>query len=47
MKRKASFAIVATATDQGGLSIQQSFTVTVGDVNEAPTGLAIDHDQCQ
>jgi VCBS repeat-containing protein len=39
----ASFAITAEVTDQGGLSTQQSFTVTVGDVNEAPTGLTIDH----
>jgi VCBS repeat-containing protein len=39
----ASFAITATVTDQGGLSTQQTFTITVGDVNEAPTALAIDH----
>ena len=39
----ASFSITATVTDQGGLSTQQSFTIAVGDVNEAPTGLAIDH----
>jgi Ca2+-binding RTX toxin-like protein len=39
----ASFAITATVTDQGGLSTQQGFTIAVGDVNEAPTGLAIDH----
>jgi Ca2+-binding RTX toxin-like protein len=39
----ASFTILATVTDQGGLSTQQSFTIAVGDVNEAPTGLAIDH----
>jgi VCBS repeat-containing protein len=39
----ASFAITAEVTDQGGLSTQQSFTVTVGDVNEAPTVPAIDH----
>jgi VCBS repeat-containing protein len=39
----ASFAITATVTDQGGLSTQQGFTIAVGDVNEAPTGLALDH----
>ena len=39
----ASFAVTATVTDQGGLSTQQSFTIAVGDVNEAPTGLALDH----
>ena len=39
----ASFAITATVTDQGGLSAQQSFTIAVGDINEAPTGLGIDH----
>jgi predicted extracellular nuclease len=39
----ASFAITAEVTDQGGLSTQQSFTVLVGDVNEAPTGVALDH----
>jgi len=39
----ASFDITATVTDQGGLSTQQSFTIAVGDVNEAPTGLALDH----
>ncbi len=39
----ASFTIIATVTDQGGLSDQQSFTIAVGDVNEAPTGLALDH----
>jgi Ca2+-binding RTX toxin-like protein len=39
----ASFAITATVTDQGGLSAQQGFTIAIGDVNEAPTGLGIDH----
>jgi VCBS repeat-containing protein len=39
----ASFAITATVTDQGGLSTQQNFTIAIGDVNEAPAGLALDH----
>jgi len=39
----ASFAITATVTDQGGLSDTQAFTIAVGDVNEAPTGVALDH----
>lgn len=32
----ASFTIVAQATDQGGLSTQQTIEIAVGDVNEAP-----------
>ncbi|MBO9622313.1 MAG: cadherin domain-containing protein [Sphingomonas sp.] len=32
----ASYAIIAKVTDSGGLSSEQGFTVTVGDVNEAP-----------
>ncbi|TPG39482.1 hypothetical protein EAH79_12130 [Sphingomonas koreensis] len=34
-----SFTIVAQATDQGGLSTQQSLTIGVNDVNEAPTAV--------
>lgn len=33
----ASYAVIAKVTDSGGLSAQQSFTIAVGDVNEAPT----------
>ena len=32
----AEYALIAKATDSGGLTVQQSFTVTVTDVNEAP-----------
>jgi hypothetical protein len=32
-----SVDVTVTATDQGGNQIQQTFTVAVGDVNEAPT----------
>lgn len=35
-----TLSIKATATDQGGLSTQQTFTIAVGNVNEAPTGQA-------
>lgn len=35
----ASHMIVAQATDTGGLSTQQGFTIAVGDVNEAPTAV--------
>lgn len=33
----AAYTVIAKATDSGGLSTQQSFTLTVTDVNEAPT----------
>ncbi|MDB4614604.1 DUF2341 domain-containing protein, partial [bacterium] len=32
-----------TTTDNGGLSLSQSITITVGDLNEAPTAIAIDN----
>lgn len=32
-----SFTIIARATDQGGLSTTSNFTISVSDVNEAPT----------
>ncbi len=35
--------VEVTATDSGGLSVTESFTVTVGDVNEAPTAIAVDN----
>jgi VCBS repeat-containing protein len=44
----AAFTIIATVTDQGGLSTEQSFTIAVGDVNEAPVAgndaVAVDED---
>ncbi|MEA3051573.1 MAG: uncharacterized protein QOG72_476 [Sphingomonadales bacterium] len=39
---QASYDLVIRATDPDGLSTDRTVTVTVGDVNEAPTGLAID-----
>jgi hypothetical protein len=33
-----------TVTDGGGLSFTQAFNITVGDVNEAPTAIALDSD---
>ncbi|MGK6319449.1 Calx-beta domain-containing protein [Sphingomonas sp. DT-204] len=36
----ASYAIVARVTDSAGASIQQDFTIAVGDVNEAPVAAA-------
>ena len=38
---KSSYSIRVRTTDQGGLSIEQVFTVTVTDVNEAPTALSL------
>ncbi|MEK7456390.1 MAG: Calx-beta domain-containing protein [Pseudomonadota bacterium] len=35
----ASYAIIAQATDSGGLSTQNDFTIAVSDVNEAPTAV--------
>jgi hypothetical protein len=32
-----------TATDSGGLTVTRSFTVTVSNVNEAPTGIALNN----
>ena len=34
--------VTVTATDKGGHQIQQTFTINVGDVNEAPTALSLD-----
>jgi VCBS repeat-containing protein len=36
----ASYDIVVRATDPGGLFVQRTVTISVGDVNEAPTALA-------
>ncbi|MEA3002148.1 MAG: uncharacterized protein QOH81_936 [Sphingomonadales bacterium] len=37
------YQIVARATDAGGLSTDQAFAIAIGDVNEAPTSVALDH----
>src|SRR5262249_33408755 len=34
---KSSYSIRVQTTDQGGLSLEQTFTITVNDLNEAPT----------
>ena len=38
---KSSYAVTVTSTDSGGLTFSQAFTVTVNDVNEAPTAIAL------
>jgi VCBS repeat-containing protein len=37
----ASYDLVIRATDPDGLSVERTVTISVGDVNEAPTGLAV------
>ena len=39
----ASVAVTVTATDSGGLATSQIFTVTVNDLNEAPTAVSLDN----
>jgi hypothetical protein len=36
---KSSYSIRVRSTDQGGLTFEQTFTITVSDVNEVPTAL--------
>ncbi|MCC9601137.1 cadherin domain-containing protein [Stieleria sp. JC731] len=38
---KSSYSVVVRSTDAGDLSTTQTFTITVTDVNEAPTAIAI------
>lgn len=38
---EGSVGLIVTSTDQGSLSTQKAFTVTVGDVNEAPEDVVI------
>ena len=38
---KSSYAVTVTSTDSGGLTTSGSTTITVNDVNEAPTGISI------
>ncbi len=36
-----SYSVTVTATDSGGLTTTQSFTVTINDINDAPTDIEI------
>ncbi len=38
-----SVDVVVTTTDQGGLSYNETFTVTVNDINEVPTDIVLDN----
>jgi hypothetical protein len=38
---KSSYSVRVRTTDQGGLSFQKSFTITVTDANDAPTDIGI------
>jgi VCBS repeat-containing protein len=37
------YSVTVRASDGGGLHVDRVFAIAVGDVNEAPTGLALDH----
>ncbi|MFG0263762.1 MAG: cadherin domain-containing protein [Rhodopirellula sp. JB055] len=41
---KSSYSVVVRTTDQGGLSFDQTFTINVDDINEAPTAIALSDD---
>lgn len=41
---KSSYAIRVKTTDPGGLSFEKPLTITVRNLNEAPTGISIDKD---
>jgi hypothetical protein len=38
---KSSYTVRGRSTDAGGLSTEKAFTITVTDINEAPTALAL------
>jgi len=38
-----SVSVTVTATDSGGLTTSETFEISVGDVNEAPTDIALDN----
>jgi formylglycine-generating enzyme required for sulfatase activity/mRNA-degrading endonuclease HigB of HigAB toxin-antitoxin module len=38
---KSSYSVRVRSTDQGGLSTEKQFTITVTDINEAPTDIAL------
>ena len=40
-EEKDSYSVLVTATDTGGLTVTQTFSITINDVNEAPTGIDV------
>ena len=42
-EEKNSYSVTVTATDSGGLSISSDYTVTINDVNDAPSAINTKH----
>ena len=40
-EEKNTYNVLVTATDTGGLSVSQNFSVTINDINEAPTDIGV------
>ena len=40
-EEKNIYSVLVTATDTGGLSVSQNFSVTINDINEAPTDIGV------
>jgi len=40
-EEKNTYSVLVTATDTGGLTVAQTFSITINDVNEAPTDIGI------
>ncbi len=40
---KNSYTVRVRVTDQGGLSYEEDFVITINDVNDAPTGISLDN----
>ena len=40
-EEKNTYSVLVTATDSGGLSVSQNFSVTINDINEAPTDIGV------
>lgn len=40
---KSSYSIRVRSTDNGTLFVEKAFTITIGDVNEAPTDISLSH----
>jgi len=38
---KSSYSVIVRSTDQGGLSLDQTFTISVANVNETPTDISL------